>query len=78
MPVLGRPFVDWQLETLAAAGVTEVVLLVGHSGDHIRDHVGSGDQFGLAVTYVEDGPDAARHRRRDPAQRCRRLPRASG
>ena len=56
VPVLGRPFVDWQLETLAASGVTEVVLLVGHSGDHIRDHVGSGHQFGLAVTYVEDGP----------------------
>ncbi len=44
VPVLGRPFVDWQLETLAAAGVTDVVLLVGHSGDHIRDHVGSGDR----------------------------------
>jgi NDP-sugar pyrophosphorylase family protein len=56
VPVLGRPFVDWQLETLAASGVTDVVLLVGHSGDHIRDHVGSGDRFGLAVTYVEDGP----------------------
>jgi NDP-sugar pyrophosphorylase family protein len=57
VPVLGRPFVDWKLETLAAAGVTDVVLLVGHSGDHIRDHVGNGDRFGLAVTYVEDGPE---------------------
>ena len=56
VPVLGRPFVDWQRETLAASGVTDVVLLVGHSGDQIRDHVGSGDQFGLAVSYVEDGP----------------------
>ena len=29
VPVLGRPFVDWKLEGLAASGVTEVVLLVG-------------------------------------------------
>jgi NDP-sugar pyrophosphorylase family protein len=56
LPVLGRPFVDWKLEGLAASGVTEVVLLVGHSGDRIRDHVGSGKQFGLDVRYVEDGP----------------------
>ena len=35
-PVLGRPFLDWKLEGLAAAGVTHVLLLVGHEGEQIR------------------------------------------
>jgi NDP-sugar pyrophosphorylase family protein len=55
-PVLGRAFIDWKLEGLAAAGATEVVLLVGHEGDRIRAHVGSGAAFGLEVQYVDDGP----------------------
>ena len=56
MPVLGRPFVEWKLEGLARAGVTRVVLLVAHQGDRIRAHVGDGNQFGLDVAYVDDGP----------------------
>jgi NDP-sugar pyrophosphorylase family protein len=56
VPVLGRPFVDWKLAGLASAGATRVVLLVGHQGDRIRDHVGDGKQFGLDIAYVDDGP----------------------
>ncbi len=55
-PVLGRPFLDWKLEGLAEAGVTQVVLLVGHEGQQIRAHVGDGARFGLAVEYADDGP----------------------
>lgn len=56
VPVLGRPFLDWKLEELAAAGVEQIVLLVGHSGDRIQSHVGDGSQFGVEVTYADDGP----------------------
>jgi NDP-sugar pyrophosphorylase family protein len=57
VPVLGRPFLDWKLEELARAGVGQVTLLVGHSSDRIKAHVGDGARFGLAVTYVDDGPE---------------------
>ena len=51
----GRPFIDFKLAHLAANGVEEVILLVGHLGDRVRAHVG--DRWcGLRVTYVEDGP----------------------
>src|SRR5712692_2156565 len=56
VPVLGRPFIDWKLEGLAAAGTHRVVLLVGHHGGQIRAHVGDGRRYGLSVEYVEDGP----------------------
>lgn len=56
LPVGGLPFADWQLSWLAAAGVTSVVYCIGYLGEQIRDHVGDGSRWGLAVTYVDEGP----------------------
>lgn len=56
LPVAGRAFAAWQLEWLAASGVESVVACIGHLGDRIRETVGSGEQFGVRVTYSEDGP----------------------
>jgi MurNAc alpha-1-phosphate uridylyltransferase len=55
LPVAGRPFADWQLTWLAAEGVDEVVYLIGHLGDEIKRFVGSGEQWGLKVRYVDEG-----------------------
>jgi MurNAc alpha-1-phosphate uridylyltransferase len=49
--VAGRPFVDWQLERLAACGVRDVVMCVAHLGDQIRDHVGDGARLGIRVVW---------------------------
>ena len=56
LPLDGRPFVDYKLAMLAAQGVTDVVLLVGHGAGPLRDHVGDGGDLGLRVTFVDDGP----------------------
>jgi NDP-sugar pyrophosphorylase family protein len=58
IPVLGRPFVDYQLEWLASQGVDDVVLSIGYRGDPIREHVGDGARFGIGVRYVHDGARA--------------------
>lgn len=55
--VAGRPFLFHQLEWLREEGVERVVLCVGYLGDKIRDAVGDGAAFGLAVEYSFDGPD---------------------
>jgi N-acetyl-alpha-D-muramate 1-phosphate uridylyltransferase len=55
LEVAGRPFVDWQLAQLAASGLRDVVMCVAHLGEQIRAHVGSGDRFGLAVEWSDDG-----------------------
>jgi histidinol-phosphate phosphatase family protein len=57
LPVDRRPFIDFKLASLAAAGVTDVVLLVGHGGAALREHVGSGATLGLRVTYVDEGDE---------------------
>jgi NDP-sugar pyrophosphorylase family protein len=55
VPVLGRPFVDWQLELLAGQGVERAVICVGYRGDMLREHVGDGSRFGMAVTWSDEG-----------------------
>jgi N-acetyl-alpha-D-muramate 1-phosphate uridylyltransferase len=55
LEVAGRPFVDWQLERLAASGMRDAVMCIGHLGDQIRSHVGQGARFGLRVAWCEDG-----------------------
>lgn len=52
----GRPFVNWQLELLAAAGIKRVVFCLGYLGEMIEAHVGDGARFGLEVAYSYDGP----------------------
>jgi len=54
--VAGKPFIVRQLGYLRDQGVSHVVLCVGHLGDMIREVVGSGESFGIKVTYSEDGP----------------------
>jgi NDP-sugar pyrophosphorylase family protein len=55
LPVLGRPFADWQLRALAAQGVERVVYSIGYRGDMLRDFVGDGSRYGLAVAWVDEG-----------------------
>jgi NDP-sugar pyrophosphorylase family protein len=55
LEVHGRPFVDWQLEKLAADGFTDVVMCVAHLAEQIEEHVGDGARFGLSVRYSHEG-----------------------
>jgi NDP-sugar pyrophosphorylase family protein len=55
VPVAGRPFIDWKLEELAGRGITDVLLLVGHHGDAIVEHVGDGSAFGVRARFQADG-----------------------
>jgi histidinol-phosphate phosphatase family protein len=57
LPVDGRPFIDFKLASLAAAGATDVVLLMGHGAAPLREHVGGGEAFGMRVTYVDEGDE---------------------
>jgi NDP-sugar pyrophosphorylase family protein len=54
-PVLGKPFAHHQLTLLAREAVTEVVYCIGYKGEMIREYVGDGGRWNLAVTYVDEG-----------------------
>ena len=53
--VAGEPFLAHQLRLLRRTGFRDVILLIGHLGEQIRDFAGSGDHFGLNIIYAEDG-----------------------
>jgi NDP-sugar pyrophosphorylase family protein len=55
LPVLGKPFADWQLGLLAEQGVQRILYSVGYRGEMIREHIGEGSRFGLEVGYVDEG-----------------------
>lgn len=57
LEVADRPFIDWQLERLAASGIRDVVICIAHLGNLIRDHVGDGTRHGLRVAWSEELPD---------------------
>jgi NDP-sugar pyrophosphorylase family protein len=57
IPVAGRPFVDHQLELLVAQGIHDVVMCIGFGGSALREHLGSGQQYGLRVRSIDEGDD---------------------
>ncbi len=52
VPVGNKPVIDFGLEAIAAAGITDVGIIVGHTGPEIEAYVGDGSRYGIAVTYV--------------------------
>ena len=55
--VAGKPFIVRQLAYLREQGISHVVLCIGYLGNMVQNVVGSGESFGLKVSYSEDGPD---------------------
>src|SRR5258705_3552157 len=52
VPVANKPVLFYGLEAIAAAGITDVGIVVGDTAEEIRAAVGDGSMFGLAVTYI--------------------------
>jgi NDP-sugar pyrophosphorylase family protein len=55
LDVACEPFAAHQLRLLAGFGYRRVVFLVGYLGEAIEEFVGSGERYGLEVSYVYDG-----------------------
>jgi NDP-sugar pyrophosphorylase family protein len=53
--VAGRPFAEHQIELLRARGLSDIVFVVGHLGEMVRDVIGDGSRWGVRVRYVFDG-----------------------
>lgn len=54
--VAGEPFFSHQLRLLKTAGLTRIVLCVGHLGEQIVDRYGDGSAQGVRIDYSFDGP----------------------
>ncbi|MCX4823489.1 glucose-1-phosphate thymidylyltransferase [Streptomyces sp. NBC_01142] len=52
VPVANKPVLFYGLESIAAAGITEVGIVVGDTAQEIRAAVGDGSRFGIDVSYI--------------------------
>jgi glucose-1-phosphate thymidylyltransferase len=54
VPVANKPVLFYGIEAMAEAGISEVgIIIAPETGGEIRDAVGDGSAFGLAITYIE-------------------------
>src|SRR3954452_18931058 len=63
VPVANKPVLFYGIEAMAAAGITEVgVIIAPETGDEIRAVTGDGSRFGVHITYiVQDQPAGLAH-----------------
>ena len=52
VPVANKPILFYGLEDMAEAGIHEVGIVIGDTGDEIKAAVGDGSRWGLDVTYL--------------------------
>jgi D-glycero-D-manno-heptose 1,7-bisphosphate phosphatase len=69
VPVLGRPFLEYQIEQLRDQGFERVLILLGYLPEVVQNHFGDGRRWGINIEYSITAPDqltssrvaAARH-----------------
>ena len=54
VPICGKPILEHQIEVLRKQGCTDIILIIGHMGDIIREYFGSGEAYGVTIQYIEE------------------------
>lgn len=54
VPVVNRPFLHYQIQILASAGITDIVLSLSYLPDKIEDLLGDGSDLGVSLRYVTE------------------------
>ena len=53
--VAGKPLIQWHIEALQGAGITDIVINHAWLGQQIEDTLGDGAQFGVRIRYSAEG-----------------------
>lgn len=53
-PVAGRPFLDYLLTHLRNQGIRQIVLSIGYLAGQIQSYLGTGDRWGLCISYARE------------------------
>lgn len=57
IPIEGKPVLQYAIENLASQGYRQIVLVLCHMADKIKDYFGDGDSLGVEIEYfVEESP----------------------
>jgi glucose-1-phosphate thymidylyltransferase len=62
VPVANKPVLFYAIEDLVEAGITEIGIVVGDTGEQVREAVGDGSGFGARICYIQqDAPRGIAH-----------------
>ncbi|MEO0771325.1 MAG: glucose-1-phosphate thymidylyltransferase [Cyanobacteria bacterium J06649_4] len=63
VPVANKPILWYGIESLVAAGITEIGIIVSpETGPEIEEKTGAGERFGASITYIQqESPDGLAH-----------------
>ncbi len=53
VPIANKPILFYALEHLVTAGIRDICIIVGETGDQIKATVGDGARLGACVSYIE-------------------------
>lgn len=57
LEICGKPILEWQILNLKKCGLTDILIVIGHLGNVIKDYFGDGSKFGVNIKYfIEDKP----------------------
>ncbi|MSR64185.1 MAG: hypothetical protein EXS18_00190 [Verrucomicrobiae bacterium] len=54
IPVAGKPYLEWQIESLRAHGLTDFKLLTGYLAEQIEDYFGDGRRWQVKISYSRE------------------------
>ena len=55
--ILGKPLLEYQIDSLRRSGIYDIVLVVGYMASLIKEHFGDGSRYGVMIKYfVETVP----------------------
>jgi D,D-heptose 1,7-bisphosphate phosphatase len=54
IPICGKPILEHQIEVLKRNSLTDIIIGVGHLGQHIKDYFGDGSKFGCNIKYYTE------------------------
>lgn len=54
LEINGKPMIEWQIENVRKYGIQEVVLIIGHLGNKIKEYFQDGARLGVHLTYIEE------------------------
>ena len=75
VPVANKPILYYAIESVVAAGITEIGMVVGDTEAEIREAVGDGERWGPGDLYSAIRPTVSltRSRRRSPTWKAGHL-----
>ena len=52
VPIIGKPLIEYIINDLAKLKLNDLVVVVGHKSEQVKEYLGDGSKFGVRLSYV--------------------------